>query len=359
MFHRLLGNLRWVALVVVPTLAVIYAFEGYLITSPSSLSKQNEISRLKLQGIEAFPTIPLAAWYLDYFRGEIDAGKMPLALGGVSNVRTVFCREKEGWIDYDADRYGFRNSKRSDVVVVGDSFAKGACVRKPVASLLGAMTFSAEQSGPLFTLATLLEYALPERPQAVIWMFYEGNDLADLKREATSSLLLSYLDGRTQDLRTRQDEIDASLRAGTRRLDDTWASFIRLQRLRALLGLLGVRSARSPQVDLAVLPTLARTLKAAVKATRAAGARFLFVYIPAPDRLAGDSNHLMNIEREVMSIACAAGAEPVPIEWGSNPLQFYTSFPGQYGHWNEAGTRHVADAIAQALAMPGPALCDK
>jgi len=262
-------RLKWAVLAILPALAAVYAFEGYLVCSPSSLSKQNEISRLKLEGIEAFPTIPLAAWNLDYFRSEIDAGKMPLALGGVSNVRTVFCREMEGWIDYDSDQYGFRNSKRSDVVVVGDSFAKGACVHQPVATLLGAMTFSAEQSGPLFTLATLLEYALLERPQAVIWMFYEGNDLADLKREATSSLLLSYLDGRTQSLRARQKEIDASLRAGIRRLDDTWTTFVRLQRLRALLGLLGVRAARSPQPDLAVLPTFARTLKTAVEATRA------------------------------------------------------------------------------------------
>jgi len=67
----------------------------------------------------------------------------------------------------------------------------------------------------------------------------------------------------------------------------------------------------------------------------------------------------MNIERLVMSMACAADAELVPIDWGSNPLHLYTSFPGQYGHWSDAGNRHVAKAIAQALAKPRLAVCDK
>ncbi len=69
-------------------------------------------------------------------------------------------------------------------------------------------------NGPLTELATVKEYLAVLRPRVVLWFFYEGNDLIDLGKESSSSLLLKYLrSDYRQGLLDRQAEIDRQLRA--------------------------------------------------------------------------------------------------------------------------------------------------
>ena len=94
--------------------------------------------------------------------------------------------------DVAYDGHGFRN--RSDlasaaIAVIGDSFVEGMTV--PENQLLTSVLARRENTtvanlgqsgyGPQQELVVLKRYALALHPRTVVWMFYEGNDLADVE----------------------------------------------------------------------------------------------------------------------------------------------------------------------------------
>jgi hypothetical protein len=96
---------------------------------------------------------------------------------------------------YDAryDSRGFRNEKdidRAPVVVIGDSFVEGVLV--PYASLLtsrlrdllGVEVANLGHSayGPQQEFAVLRRFGVSIRPKVMLWVFFEGNDLNDVRR---------------------------------------------------------------------------------------------------------------------------------------------------------------------------------
>ena len=58
-------------------------------------------------------------------------------LSGKSNSLTIFCNENGYFSIFDSDRYGFNNpdqewnSNEIEYLIIGDSFAQGACVNRP------------------------------------------------------------------------------------------------------------------------------------------------------------------------------------------------------------------------------------
>jgi hypothetical protein len=92
---------------------------------------------LRADGIDAYP--PLSAWSLfpDEVAGEADPDPgepaiVPLA--GPSWTTTVLCNEIGEHLVVETDRYGFNNpgeayTANSPVIMLGDSFAFGYCVR--------------------------------------------------------------------------------------------------------------------------------------------------------------------------------------------------------------------------------------
>jgi hypothetical protein len=101
------------------------------------------------------------------------------------------------------DAAGYRNVRRprqADIVVLGDSHAYGAGVRREEAwpALLGAYNMALPSYGPAHSLLQLDE-ALALRPQRLIVSLYFGNDLADSFILTTRRPEL--LDGHAPDLR--------------------------------------------------------------------------------------------------------------------------------------------------------------
>ena len=148
-------------------------------------------------------------------------------LSGMSNTTTIYCNENGYWVIYKSDRYGFNNPDEEwdksilEFVLVGDSFTHGSCVNKEdtIAGNLrlkndgsGVLNLGYDGNGPLVELATLKEYLPYIKTKNVLWIFYEENDLTDLKREISNKTLKKYLDQDfNQNLIKKQNEIDIKI----------------------------------------------------------------------------------------------------------------------------------------------------
>ena len=281
-------------------------------------TRADVIRDLRARGVDAMP-----------FAGAIIAGEpgattiadvhgsaLPI-LGGVSVVPTVFCNESGQHEIYTADEYGFNNPRGShrpasvEVALLGDSFTQGTCV-PPEASLAGrvravfpdTLNLGVSGSGPLSEFARFVEYAAPLRPRVVVWNWFEGNDLADLRRETMSAPLRRYLTGTAPlGLKARQAEIDRALRA---RIDsglhEQTSSFVRrFLLLRALRTQLPIATLLRPGTaaetadghhfheELAVAEGLLKTVR---NTTRSWGGRLVAVYLPASQRYCDEAGTL-------------------------------------------------------------------
>jgi len=153
-------------------------------------------------------------------------GREFLPLAGISGQRVVHCRETGEWITYKADQHGFNNPASvwadtpADVIVLGGSFAHGACVEqgKSMAAVLRkrvprTVNLGSDGAGPLIMLAILTEFGPVLRPATVLWINMEENELHDLEVERRSPLLKGYLEATTfQNLAERQTLVDELLR---------------------------------------------------------------------------------------------------------------------------------------------------
>jgi len=169
------------------------------------------------RGVEAVP-----AYYFDPHFHPMDREFFPLA--GVSRSLTILCNEAGFMSTFTSDRYGFNNEDRawdlpSKVFLVGDSYTLGSCVNQgdDVASVLRARGINAVSlgvlgAGPLYELAVLKEYCRSDA-RAVVWLFFAGNDLNNLRAEKGSPVA-RYLYDRdfSQGLKDRQQEVDQYLR---------------------------------------------------------------------------------------------------------------------------------------------------
>ena len=97
----------------------------------------------------------------------------------------------------------------------------------------GTLNLGIEGNGPLVMLATLKEYAAVVRPKVVLWFYFEGNDLADLKKERQSPLLNRYLktNESSQELFSRQPEVDRALSNYLETVKDRNAFSVKLEEI--------------------------------------------------------------------------------------------------------------------------------
>jgi hypothetical protein len=325
--------------------------------------------------------------------GVITAPPRILPLGGVSNTTTILCNESGQWVTYDSDEHGFRNAKRLwqsghlDIVAVGDSFTQGYCApagkyfvdlvrqRYPATLNLGM-----SGNGPLLMLATLKEYVPPLAPKLVLWFYFEGNDLLDLRDERRSALLMRYLeDNFSQDLSRRQREADRRLTdfmnekearenesrealiRNRRGVIDRVITFVGLPRLRARLALLleGSQNDRELASELSNLDLFRQILSRARATVGSWGGTLYVVYLPdtarfmpqyAFDRRLPEKHH-----QEILKMTTELGMPVIDVlaafEAQRDPISLFP-FRGP-GHYAESGHRVVADEVLAAIARSG------
>lgn len=145
--------------------------------------------------------------------------------GGKSYSDTALCNEAGELISYYSDRYGFNNSDevwKSDkqkIILLGDSYIHGACQSEgnSVSDLLkkhyknnNVINLALSGNGPLSNLGIFMEYIGKNNDiRKIIYFHFEGNDLVrDLSSEITRDELKNYLSDKTQNLKSKQKDID-------------------------------------------------------------------------------------------------------------------------------------------------------
>ena len=144
-------------------------------------------------------------------------------LSGISDTLTINCNENGYYSKYRSDRYGFNNpdeewdKENIEYLLLGDSFVHGFCVNRPndIASVLrelsnkSVLNLGYGGNGPLIQYAVLKEYIKPN-VKNIIWFYFEGNDINNLRNEFNSKILNEYLDDYnfTQNLKQNQKDIN-------------------------------------------------------------------------------------------------------------------------------------------------------
>lgn len=292
----------------------------------------------------------------------------------LSNQLIVECFADGRYKVYLSDEYGFANprglqSRHADVVLVGDSFTAGECVSPEedigarVRELHPAtVNLGIGGAGPLWELANLVEYGLPLEPSYVFWLYYEGNDLADLVHEQSFPELTRYLDDDRTYLRRHKDAVDEQVSALQKTEIDALfhqkqsekkalprgAAILRaltLSRLRTKLGLhRDAASERARNVEV-----LASVIERARTLVEGQGGIFVFVYVPDFTRFAGGSE---DFDRELVVAAVTRTRTRwidllAELEQHPDALSLYPY--RQPGHFNAAGYRFVAGRLLSEM----------
>jgi hypothetical protein len=299
-------------------------------------------------------------------------GRSVFPTSNVSSQAIVECFADGQYKVFTSDEYGFANPPglhegQADVVLVGDSFTAGECVGvdEDIAANVRAavprtVNLGIGGAGPLWELANLIEYGLPLRPKQVFWLYYEGNDLADLGYEESFPELLRYLDSDESVLRVQKREVDAQIALLQQRAvdellardpaasddgrGDALSRALKLSRLRIVLGLHRDSSEAGPRVAL-----LGRILARARDLVEASGGRFTFVYVPDWGRFNANSEQFERARvLETLEQEKIAWLDLLPVlEAHPDVLSLYPH--RQMGHFNAQGYRFIAERLLAAL----------
>jgi hypothetical protein len=143
-----------------------------------------------------------------------------------ASAKVVLCNELGSYEVIETDEYGFNNPPgawshaKTDVMIVGDSFAEGFCVPREarLAEVVRqryprTVNLGRGGLGPLGQLSILREYAAALRPRAIVWCYFD-NDLSDLRTELQIPTLMRYLHEPefTQNLYARREEVNQRIK---------------------------------------------------------------------------------------------------------------------------------------------------
>ena len=328
-----------------------------------SRSAETVLKDMAVNGIEGFP----------FSNGLYFEKDNIQSLSGVSGSNIIHCNETGEWVIYNSDEFGFNNPfgsfdiKNIQIVAIGDSFTNGYCLSNNLdfISLIRneypkTINLGMTATGPLRQLAILKEYAIFLKPNVLLWVFFEGNDLKELMNENQNSLLKKYLgSGFSQNLMKKQSQIDNLLKEyfldhkiKKRQPDSNFSidKFIFLDALRTNLGLYKEVS-QTNNIDLKLLETI---LIQAKNITNDWGGKMIFVYIPSIERYMGfrERNRINKNRGEILEILKKIDVPLIDIHESisssKDPLSFYNSRIGY--HFNETGNKLLSEVVLDSLS---------
>ena len=345
------------------------------------------VADMRKEGISAYPRPDR------FLRSEYGAGDELLPLGGVSNRPTVVCNEGFGHLIYESDERGFHNPKglwtvgQIEIAALGDSYVQGFCVPpdKNFVSLIrkqypNTLNTGIAAFGPLEMLAVVKEYLHFVKPRVVLWFYYEGNDLKDLDRARSSTLLMGYLRDGNQGLWNRQGEIDRVLAKYiakeiekgklSRMLEELSEEFadttelllklrgiLKLARTRQALGLTFGQAEVNPEDAYRgpsdYTPELKHLFQQVLLETKNSvtrwGGSLYFVYLPT---FRNDWTKVRKDRKETMELVRALEIPIIDIhqvfQSHSDPVGLFTL--RMHNHYNIEGHRLVAEKVLESIA---------
>ena len=144
----------------------------------------------------------------------------PIPFRGPINKQTLSCAEDLNYRVINNDKFGFKNpniiyKKKIEIALLGDSYAEGVCYdeKNDITANLRAekynsANFGVSGSGPLVTLGIFKEYVKSFKPDYVIYIYTEQNDISDLEWEKSNYILKNYLKKNyTQNLLGQEEKI--------------------------------------------------------------------------------------------------------------------------------------------------------
>ncbi len=299
-------------------------------------------------------------------------------LSGISNSKTIDCNENGYYSSYLSDRFGFNNpndqwdNKIIQYVLLGDSFTHGACVNRPndIASQLRILSknkvinLGYKANGPLSMLATLKEY-MPRKSRNVLWLYFEGNDLSDLKSELKNEILIKYYfdENYRQNLRFKQkliDQINQKIMSESIKLEDRIVQqaiknseiknkilkFIRLNETKKALSLIFIKQ-KKKELPIEEFKNIIKSVK---KYTENNNSKLHFIYLPQFERYKKRFSNLRY--DQIKKIIEDLNINFIDLNQGvflkqEDPLAL---FPFKmWGHYNEEGYKKVAYYIYENL----------
>ena len=304
------------------------------------------------------------------FLNEINKKTIPLA--GISNKKTIQCKENVYFSIYNSDRYGFDNpnnewdKKQVEFLIVGDSFAQGGCVneRDTISGNLrkkvetgSVLNLGYGGNGPLREYATLREYLPLIKTKRVLWIYQENSDLLDLEAEINHPILAKYLNNKefSQNLYLKQINIDKELNnilleRKKNNKKEYFIKFVKLYHLRTLF--FPPKTINFPLIN--VLPEFERVLKESKEFVENSGAKLYFIYLPGFYRFSNKNVYYkydydkLYFYKKILQTLKSLNIPIIDIkkdlfEKHEDPLSL---FPFRsLGHYNEQGFKLVAETI--------------
>ena len=381
------------AVVAGSTLLALYGLEALAAVAPSRwLDKLGttlrpgptvvaETHRLRQRRIEAYPFLQADLFTNSAQRGlRVGDTATAIPLAGIPDELTVLCNESGTTIAYRADGLGFRNPagawRSPHAALVGDSFTHGFC-RPDEETVAGVMrgrgipvvNAGVTGAGPLTTLGIVREYVSRSQPRVVYWLVYEGNDLIDLATELGTAMSKYRSPSFTQRLADRKDVGTALKRFGDSVVAayqppgfaDRAAGFLTLRRLRLATGVSGARRPPGIRDEERELVLLEETLGLAKQDIESWNGELRLVYLPERRRfnesppVIGENHDFDAVHDGVIAIAnelllpVIDGAKLFAAQ--QDPARLWNN---RRYHYNAAGYRVIADAIAADLARAAP-----
>tara|TARA_Y100001970_G_scaffold36327_1_gene44884 strand:- start:5553 stop:6827 length:1275 start_codon:yes stop_codon:yes gene_type:complete len=292
--------------------------------------------------------------------------------GGISNSKTIHCNENGYYSIYESDRYGFNNPDKEwdqenlEFLIVGDSHAHGACVNRPhdIASVLrnlsnkSVLNLGYSGWGSLIKYAILREYLIPN-VNNILWVYFEGNDLDDLKNELGSDLLIEYYKNLnfSQNLKKRQTEIDNIASAAIlkevkqaqgNKINFDMKKFIKMNLVRQKITTsFLIKKKQKKKLPITEFKKILSLVKELAKKN---GSNLYFVYFPEYSRYKNnyDNSNYILIKKIVDELNISfIDINKKVFEKEREPLNLFPF--GLFGHYNQNGYRKIAEAIYNSI----------
>ena len=306
---------------------------------------------------------------------------------GPINKKSISCAEDLKYRIYSNDKYGFKNSnkiydKKINSFLLGDSYAEGLCVvsNEDIAGNLikkeiNTINFGVTDTGPLVSLGILKEFGEYFKPQNVIYLYFEGNDLDDLNFEKNEDYLLNYLENNfTINYLNRYEEIKdflakAKIESENRIFKKNYSEDINIMKknffdnfkshLKDIIELNSLKnivrfSIIKRQIDSYDLNLFYSIIEKMNFETKKWNGNYYFVYVPSWSRYFTkftNKDASLNLKKDILNELRSKNINIIDLtEFFDNSQNIKKFFPlGYIGHYNSNGYAKIAEIIEKHI----------